>query len=185
MMFVLLVHFGTLRKRMKSSLMVRESDCQCNSCNGPVLDPSIRWHSRIWGAADEAVLNTVRKKIQDKGAVRIPILPILFGEHKFLSLWSGKAAEIAVSWQHCFLCLLNGSHGRAEYCYDSRILFNVTLSFSYKICHLYKKKKLIVLTNWTMSLVLAIVDNYLLKTMYNTCKLPSSYCTYTPKSYVC
>ncbi len=46
----------------KSSLVVRVSDCQCTSCNGPGFDPSIRRHSGIWGAADEAVLNIVRKK---------------------------------------------------------------------------------------------------------------------------
>ncbi len=42
--------------------MVRASDCQCTSCNGPGFDPSIRGHSGNLGAADEAVLNTVRKK---------------------------------------------------------------------------------------------------------------------------
>ncbi len=45
---------------MRSSLVVRASDCQCTSCNGPGFDPSIRRHSGIWGAADEAVLNIVR-----------------------------------------------------------------------------------------------------------------------------
>jgi hypothetical protein len=49
-------------ERMRSSLVVRASDCQCNSCNGPGFDPSIRRHSGIWGAADDAVLNKVRKK---------------------------------------------------------------------------------------------------------------------------
>ncbi len=48
--------------RMRSSLVVRASDCQCTGCNGPGFDPSIRRHSGIWGAADEAVLNRVRKK---------------------------------------------------------------------------------------------------------------------------
>jgi hypothetical protein len=48
--------------RMRSSLVVRASDCQCTSCNGPGFDPSIRRHSGIGGAADEAVLNIVRKK---------------------------------------------------------------------------------------------------------------------------
>jgi hypothetical protein len=47
---------------MRSSLVVRASDCQCTSCNGPGFDPSIRRHRGIWGAADEAVLNIVRKK---------------------------------------------------------------------------------------------------------------------------
>ncbi len=49
---------------LRFSLVVRASDCQCTSCNGPGLDPSIRRHSGIWGAADEAVLNTVRKKFK-------------------------------------------------------------------------------------------------------------------------
>ncbi len=44
------------------SLVVRASDCQCTSCNGPGFDPSIRRHSGIWGAADEAVLSIVRTK---------------------------------------------------------------------------------------------------------------------------
>ncbi len=48
--------------RMRSSLVVRASDCQCTSCNGPGFDPSIRRHSGIWGAADEALLNIVRTK---------------------------------------------------------------------------------------------------------------------------
>ena len=48
--------------RMRSSLVVRASDCQCISCNGPGFDPSIRRHSGIWGAADEPVLNTVPNK---------------------------------------------------------------------------------------------------------------------------
>ncbi len=47
---------------MRSSLVVRASDCQYTSCNGPGFDLSIRRHSGIWGAADEAVLNIVRTK---------------------------------------------------------------------------------------------------------------------------
>ncbi len=51
---------------MRSSLVVRASDCQCRSRNSPGFDPSILRHSVIWGAADEAVLNTVHtKKIQN------------------------------------------------------------------------------------------------------------------------
>jgi hypothetical protein len=46
--------------------MVRASDCQCTSCNDSWFDPSIRRHSEIWGAAVEAVLNIVRKKIPPK-----------------------------------------------------------------------------------------------------------------------
>jgi hypothetical protein len=47
---------------MRSSLVVRAPDCQSTSYNGPGFDPSIRRHSGIIGAADEAVLNIVRKK---------------------------------------------------------------------------------------------------------------------------
>ena len=49
-------------RRIRSSLVNRASDCQCTSCNSPGFDPSIRRHSGIWGAADEGVLNIVRKK---------------------------------------------------------------------------------------------------------------------------
>jgi hypothetical protein len=49
--------------RMRSRLVDRAFDCQCTSCNIPGFDPSILRHSGIWGAADEAVLNIVRKKI--------------------------------------------------------------------------------------------------------------------------
>ncbi len=55
---------------MRSSQGVKASDCQCRSRNSPGLDPSIL---RIWGAADEAVLNTVhRKKIQ-----KMPLLILI------------------------------------------------------------------------------------------------------------
>ncbi len=47
------------QQRMRSSLVVRASDCQCISCNGPGFDPSIRWNSGICGVADEAVLNII------------------------------------------------------------------------------------------------------------------------------
>ncbi len=56
----------SFKKKMWSSLVVRASDCQCTSCNGPGFDPRIRRHSGIWGAADEAVLNIVRKKLLKK-----------------------------------------------------------------------------------------------------------------------
>jgi hypothetical protein len=32
---------------MRTSLVVRASDCQCTSCNGPGFDPSILRHSGI------------------------------------------------------------------------------------------------------------------------------------------
>jgi hypothetical protein len=42
---ILLLSHGKIR--MRSSLVVRASDCQCTSCNGPGFDPSIRRHSGI------------------------------------------------------------------------------------------------------------------------------------------
>ncbi len=50
-----------VRGWMKSSLVVRASDCQCRSRNSPQFNPSILRHGGIWGAAEEAVLNTVHK----------------------------------------------------------------------------------------------------------------------------
>ncbi len=51
--------------RMRSSLVVRACDCQCTSCNGPGFDSSIRRHSGIRGAADEAVLNIQQYEIKN------------------------------------------------------------------------------------------------------------------------
>ncbi len=45
---------------MRSSREVRASDFQCQSRNSPGFEPSILWHSGIWWAADEAVLNKVK-----------------------------------------------------------------------------------------------------------------------------
>jgi len=39
------------RSWMRSSRVVRASDCQCRSHNSPGFDPSSLWQSRIWGAA--------------------------------------------------------------------------------------------------------------------------------------
>jgi hypothetical protein len=51
------------RMWMRSSRVVRASDSQCRSRNCLGFDPSILRHSGIWGAANEAVLNIVNKKI--------------------------------------------------------------------------------------------------------------------------
>jgi hypothetical protein len=64
---------------LRSSLLVRASDCQCTSCNGPGFDTSIRRHSGILGAADEAVLNIGRKKkILLRGEIFISLIPFRF-----------------------------------------------------------------------------------------------------------
>ncbi len=57
-----LVRMRSSLVRMRSSLVASASDWQCTCCNGPGFNPSIRRHSGIWWAADEAVLNIVRKK---------------------------------------------------------------------------------------------------------------------------
>jgi hypothetical protein len=56
---------------MRSSLVVRVSDYQCRSLNSPGFDPSILRHSGIWGAADEAVLNTVHREKNKKNLLII------------------------------------------------------------------------------------------------------------------
>ncbi len=43
----------------RSGRVVRALICQCQRRNSPGFDPSILRHSRIWGAAHEAVLNKV------------------------------------------------------------------------------------------------------------------------------
>jgi hypothetical protein len=78
---------------MRSSIVVRASDCQCTSCNGPGFDPSIRRHSGIWGAADEAVLNIVRKKLK-KSPQKIYIKTFrTFGDVRKNALWTGEAGH--------------------------------------------------------------------------------------------
>ncbi len=59
-------YMSIISDEMRSSLVVRASDCQCTRCSDPGFHPSICRHSGIWGAADEAVLNVVRKKIPIK-----------------------------------------------------------------------------------------------------------------------
>ncbi len=55
---------------MRSSRVVRASDCQCQSRNSPEYDARILLHSGIWEAVDEAVLKKVHKKIQKNPPVR-------------------------------------------------------------------------------------------------------------------
>ncbi len=64
--------------QMRSSLVFRASDHQCTSCIGPGFDPSIRRHSGILRAADEALLNIVRKKNSLKKYIYIYIYTTLF-----------------------------------------------------------------------------------------------------------
>jgi hypothetical protein len=57
---------------MRSGRVVRASNFQCQRCNSPGLDPSILRHSRILGAAHEAVLNKVRyfKKFRKSSVIK-------------------------------------------------------------------------------------------------------------------
>ncbi len=50
---------------MSSSRVVRASDSKCCSRNCPGFDPSVLRNTGIRGAADEAVLNIVHKKIKN------------------------------------------------------------------------------------------------------------------------
>jgi hypothetical protein len=85
--------------RMRSSLVVRASDCQCTSCNGPGFDPSIRRHSGTWGAADETVLNIVRtkrKKSPQKNIYKKILIYLQCDETKSCLLPTGK--KLPMKW---------------------------------------------------------------------------------------
>jgi len=62
---------------MRSSLVVRASGCQCKYSNDPGFKSSIRVHSEIWGAADEAVANTVHEIHEN--LKKSPLLKIIVG----------------------------------------------------------------------------------------------------------
>jgi len=62
---------------MRFSPVVRAPDCQCRSHNSPGFDPSILWHGGIWGATDEAVLNTIHRKSQ-----KIPLFLLKYSDSK-------------------------------------------------------------------------------------------------------
>ncbi len=55
---------------MRSSRVIRTSDCQCQRRNSSKFDASTLRHSRISGAADEAVLKKVHKKSLKNPPVR-------------------------------------------------------------------------------------------------------------------
>jgi hypothetical protein len=63
--------------RIRSSRVVRESDCQCRSRSCRGFDPSCLRHSGtgICGAADETVLNKVLEKSIKKSPFNLPTLP--------------------------------------------------------------------------------------------------------------
>jgi hypothetical protein len=64
---------------MRSSLVVRASDCQCRSRNSHGFDPNILRYSGIWVAANEAVLNTERReKIKN-----IPLFKIKYHHYQY------------------------------------------------------------------------------------------------------
>ncbi len=72
---------------MRSSQVVRASDCQCRSRNSPGFDPSILRHSGIWGAADEAVLKSVQRRTKNKKnrPVRRQIISWFSGKEPFVT----------------------------------------------------------------------------------------------------
>jgi hypothetical protein len=134
---------------MRSSLVVRASDCQCTSCNGPGFDLSIRRHTGIWGTADEAVLNKVRKKIKKipplqknlslvwKSKLRClhSVSTFLFGSmfHKAYNVWC-LYFSISLYCTTIFLCYLYGKWESTwkqrislQYCTSSMFLNKVPL----------------------------------------------------------
>ncbi len=104
--------------RTRSSLMVRASDCQCTSCNGPGFDPSFRRHSGIWGVAEEAVLDIVWKKDIKKS-------PKIFLKKSYGSCGSGSGATTLADSYFRFEQLANRHRVHCE---------------KNKFCRLFKKK---------------------------------------------
>jgi hypothetical protein len=86
--------------RMRSSLVVRASDRQCSSFNGPGFAPSIRRLSGIWEAAGEAVLNTVRKEIFKKriSSVLCPPPPTPLSLLPIFRLWVLDRRDLLPPW---------------------------------------------------------------------------------------
>ncbi len=68
---------------MRFSRVVRLSDSQCQSRNCHGFDPSILRHSGIWGAADEALLKKIPKKIK----INFPCLTVVFSFVFLPGLW--------------------------------------------------------------------------------------------------
>ncbi len=86
---------GKVDAWMRSIRIFRVSDCQCQSRNNPGFDASILRHNGIWGAADEAVFNTVqREKIQ-----KISLINFDVSSHHCLH-------RIAYCQSNCLLILL-------------------------------------------------------------------------------
>ncbi len=134
--------------QMRSSLVVWASDCQCTSCNGPGFDPSIRPHSGIWGAADEAMLNIVwtkRKKSPQKifkkknflivstpSKMTSPFLSLIAETSVFAGL---KSKSVKLTWTPQ---RLYGNSIRFEFCgftipliYNERTIDNSVWSYNY------------------------------------------------------
>ncbi len=71
---------------MRSSWVIRASGYQSPIRNSPGFYPSILRHSGIWGAADEAVLNSVskKKKMSRKYLYSVSVIQILYFIFSFL-----------------------------------------------------------------------------------------------------
>jgi hypothetical protein len=76
---------------MRSNRLVRVSNCQCRSRNSPAFDLSLLRHSGIWGAADEAVLNTVHRKKKIK---KIPLFNYVLRNFVPVPLYQGYLGEL-------------------------------------------------------------------------------------------
>ncbi len=107
---------------MRSSLVFRSSGCQCTSCNGSGFDPSIRRYSGIWGAADEAVLNIVRKKSPPKIFLKRSNADLqILGPHLLMShmvshvyVWPAVFWNKPTQFYTCSLIMLRSKHSSSK-----------------------------------------------------------------------
>jgi hypothetical protein len=67
--------------------VVQSADWHCNTAPRPGFSPSILRHRGIWGVADKAVLNKIRKKPLSPKLVILNFLVHTFGKIVFSYLW--------------------------------------------------------------------------------------------------
>ncbi len=119
---------------MRSSLVVRASDCQCTSCNGSGFDPSIRRHSGIWGAADVAVLNIVRKFKKSMSSIgkefrrqsAFTAFRGLLPSANYSAEWSGWVWQPAADSNSClahFLKVVSAPNSHYSHTWPSKLQF--------------------------------------------------------------
>ncbi len=120
---------------MRSRLVIKASDCQCRIRNSPGFDPSILRHSRIWGAADEAVLKTVPVHRKIKNPKKFP--PVKFIPNPGFRIPDPRSqTHISESWKATF---------------GKKLPFNsLSIGSNFSFLPVQKLKQFWILSNWCL-----------------------------------